>query len=311
MDKMKTTIRILEAIDHMSSREIMGASALQGKNHYWPLIKSRQTFLLALTGIAGYLSGRPFPFHWEQFACLLGSLLFSIGGCTSLNMVADQDIDQVMQRTRHRPLPAGEVRPEVASALGAGLIAVGLLCALALSWLYFTLALAGICLDVLVYTLWLKRRSAWSILWGGLAGGIPILAGRSLALGRMDAAGLLLGLSIVCWIPSHNLTLGMLHADEFRRAGVPIFPNVYGPPATFVAIAVSTVFTLGVVTSVFVRLGLPAWVQGLLGLAGAGLLGWAVCAWTRASRRAVLNLYKVSSVYLLVVMLLLAFQALS
>src|SRR5512140_1230544 len=143
----------------MSSREILGATALRLKENYWPLINSRQTFLLTLTGIAGYLCGHPFPMNWWQFASLVGSLLFTIGGCTSLNMVIDQDIDGRMERTRRRPLPSRQVTSGTAAVLGGGLIALGLLAALTLSKLYFALALVGVCLDVLVYTLWLKRRS--------------------------------------------------------------------------------------------------------------------------------------------------------
>ena len=293
----------------MSSREISGATVLPLKDRYWPLIKSRQTFLLTLTGVAGYLCGRPFPIDWLQFAYLAGSLLFTIGGCTSLNMVFDRDIDGIMERTHRRPLPAGQVGTGPASALGGGLIAAGLLFALGLSGLFFALALAGVCLDMLVYTLWLKRRSAWSILWGGLAGGLPILAGRSLALGRIDPAGLLLGLAIVCWIPSHNLTLGMLYSKDFLHAGVPVFLNVYGLSATHAAITFSGLLTWLAVTGAFARIGpsLPA--QIILGLSGLGLLGLAVYAWARSSRRIILVLYKYSSIYLLAVMLLLGFEA--
>lgn len=287
----------------------MGANALRLKENYWPLIKSRQTFLLTLTGMAGYLCGHPFPMNWWQFAGLVGSLLFTIGGCTSLNMVIDQDIDGRMERTRRRPLPSRQVTSGTASALGGGLIALGLLAALTLSKLYFVLALVGVCLDVLVYTLWLKRRSAWSILWGGLAGGIPILAGRSLVLGRIDLASVLLGLAIVCWIPSHNLTLGMLHSEEFREAGVPVFLNVYGLAATRRAIALSSLLTLVVMTVAFIYLGLSIRLQAILGLSGMGLLGLAVITWAESPRHIILVLYKYSSIYLLAITLLLAFEA--
>jgi protoheme IX farnesyltransferase len=196
------------------------------KDHYWPLIKSRQTFLLALTGVAGYLCERPVSMDWPRFASLVGSLLVTIGGCTVLNMVFDRDIDQKMARTRQRPLAAMQTHVGAAAALGSALIVLGLLWALSLSVLYFSLALAGAGLDVLVYTLWLKRRSAWSILWGGLSGGIPILASRALVVGRVDATGLLLAFAIVGWIPSHNLTLGMLYSEDYLNAGVPTFIRI-------------------------------------------------------------------------------------
>ena len=163
----------------MSRVDILVSGANQLKEQYWPLIKSRQTFLLALTGVAGYLCQRSASMDWTRFAGLVGSLLITIGGCTVLNMVFDRDIDQKMARTRQRPLAAMQVNVRKAAWLGIVLIILGLLWALMLSELYFTLALAGVGLDVLVYTVWLKRRSAWSILWGGLSGGIPILASRA------------------------------------------------------------------------------------------------------------------------------------
>jgi len=124
-----------------------------------------------------------------------GSLLVTISGCTVLNMVFDRDIDRKMERTRHRPLAAGQTSVRAATILGGTLIALGLLWALVLSTLFFVLILAGAFLDVLVYTLWLKRYSPWSIVWGGFSGGMPIMAGRALVVGRIDAAGLLLALA--------------------------------------------------------------------------------------------------------------------
>ena len=221
----------------MSRVDILVSNANQLKEHYWPLIKSRQTFLLALTGIAGYLCQRPVPMDWPRFAGVVGSLLITISGCTVLNMVFDRDIDQKMARTRQRPLAAMQVNVRKAAWLGSVLIILGLVWAMMLSELYFTLALAGVGLDVVVYTIWLKRRSAWSILWGGLSGGIPILASRALVISRIDATGLLLALAIVCWIPSHNLTLSMLYSEDYLNACIPTFLNVYGLAATRATVA--------------------------------------------------------------------------
>jgi len=293
----------------MGSREIIATSHLSIKDRYWPLIKSRQTFLLALTGVAGYLSGKPFPLDWPRGAIMLGSFLLTIGGCTSLNMVADRDIDFKMERTRGRPLPSGEVHPGAAAGLGLALIGLGLLGAWVLSRLFLTLALAGIVLDLGVYTLWLKRRSAWSILWGGLAGGIPILAGRSLAAGGIDTTGLLLGLAIVCWIPSHNLTLEMLHAEDFREAGVPAFPNVYGSKATRTVVVLSSLITLGLMAAAFLRLEPSRFVEASLAVSGVGLAGLVIHPRGWASPQAILVLYKYSSIFMLAAMLLLAWTA--
>ncbi|MGE5124399.1 MAG: protoheme IX farnesyltransferase, partial [Acidobacteriaceae bacterium] len=177
------------------------------KIDYWPLIKSSQTVMLTITGLAGFLCQPALPVDLFRFAGLAGSLVVTISGCTVLNMLFDRDIDRQMSRTRWRPLATGQVHPQAALWLGTALITLGFLWSAILSPLYFALILAGAGLNVLVYTLWLKRRSAWSILLGGIAGGMPILAGHTLAIGRLDTLGFLLALAVVMWIPSHNLTL--------------------------------------------------------------------------------------------------------
>ncbi len=295
----------------MGTRDLLATSTQRLKDNYWPLIKSRQTFLLTLTGAAGYLCGQPFPMDWLRFSALLASMLLTIGGCTSLNMVCDRDIDRKMERTRLRPLPSGQVNAGSAAGFGGALILAGLLIALSLSGLFFWLALAGIGVDLLVYTLWLKRRSAWSILWGGIAGGIPILAGRALVTGQIDATGLLLGLAILCWIPGHNLTLAMLHSEDYLQAGLPTFLNTYGLPVTRGVVAGSNLATLALIAAAFTRLAPSLPEQVFLGISGLGLIGVAICAWGWSSRRAVLVLYKTSSFYLLAAMVLLAATAFS
>jgi protoheme IX farnesyltransferase len=293
----------------MSGVDILVSSANQLKEHYWPLIKSRQTFLLALTGIAGYLSQRPVPMDWPRFAGLVGSLLITIGGCTVLNMVSDRDIDQKMARTRQRPLAAMQVNVQTAAWLGSVLIILGLAWALTLSVLYFALALAGVGLDVLVYTIWLKRRSAWSIFWGGLSGGIPILASRALVISRIDATGLLMALAIVCWIPSHNLTLSMLYSEDYLNASLPTFLNVYGLATTRATVVLSSLFSIILMMAAFIRLNLSLPLFSVFGVSSLGLVGMAVYIWASSSRRAVGALYKYSSFYMLAAMVLLLLAA--
>lgn len=286
----------------MSSR-VLSANRL--KDLFWPLIKSRQTFLLTLTGIAGYLCQRPVPMDWPRLAGLVGSMLFTIGGCTVLNMVFDRDIDCKMTRTNRRPMAAGQVNVGAASTLGGGLIALGLLWSLKLSWLYFILALAGVGLDVLVYTLWLKRRTAWSIFWGGLSGGIPILAGCSLVTGRLELGGLLLAFAIVCWIPSHNLTLSILYSDDYLNAGLPTFLNVYGLATALAVMALSSLLTVTLMAAAFGWLHLSLALLAISGTSGLGLVGLALYIWRRSARQTVRVLYKFSSFYMLAAMLLL------
>jgi protoheme IX farnesyltransferase len=279
------------------------------RDTYWPLIKSRQTALLTLTGIAGFLSQRPFPLNWSHFIGLIGSLFITISGCTVLNMVFDRDIDRKMARTNLRPLAANRMNVGFAAWLGSVLLAAGLIWAGLISIFYCFLVFAGALLDVLVYTLLLKRRSSWSIILGGLSGGMPFLAGSDLAAGRIPLAALLLAFAVVCWIPSHNLTLGMLYPDDYHQAGIPTFVNVYGADIARNAVAVSSFLTVLLVAFAFVLLRYSPWVLAVFGAGSFGQLGLAFYGLTVPPPGPARTLYKYSSVFMLAVMLLLSLAA--
>jgi protoheme IX farnesyltransferase len=135
---------------------------------------------------------------------------------------------------------------------------------------------------------------------------MPILAGRALVMGRVDAVGLILAFAIVCWIPSHNLTLSMLYSEDYLKAGIPTFLNVYGPAAARAAVALSTLFTVLLMATAFGWLSASTAVIAALCISGLGLVGLAFHAWWGASERAVRALNKYSSIYMLVSMLLLS-----
>jgi len=208
---------------------------------YWKLIKSLQTGLLLLTGLAGFMSSRCPLTTWHTLLGVSGSLFLAISGSTILNMVHDRDIDAMMERTAGRPLPAGLVPPAEAFLVGLAMTAAGIAWALYLDPLYCSIVLAGAALDVLLYTVWLKRRTPWAILWGGVSGGMPILAGRALAEGGIDLTGVLLTLAVLLWIPTHIMTFGIRYNPEYRRAGVPVFANTHGEDWTRVVIGLSTI----------------------------------------------------------------------
>jgi heme o synthase len=277
---------------------------------YWPLIKSRQTFLLTLTGIAGYLCQPPSSINWFRLFGLAGSLLVTISGCTVLNMLFDRDIDRKMVRTSQRPLASGQMNLRTISYLGMGLIIIGLLWSLVISRLFFVVILVGAGANVLVYTLWLKRRSAWSIFWGGIAGGMPILAGRVLAIGQIDTFGLFLALIIICWIPSHNLTLSTLYAADYLNAGMPTFLSVYGIAFTCFSITLSSLLTAIMMVAVCSWLILPPLIFIFLFIASITLVGLAIFAWVKPTQNLIRILYKYSSLYMLVSMLLLSLNRL-
>lgn len=276
---------------------------------YWTLTKSLQTGLLLVTGLAGYFSARC-PTHSTELALALsGSLFLAIAGSTVLNMVYDRDIDALMLRACRRPLPANRMSVREARALGSVLSLVGLGWSFALAPLYGALVCAGWFCDVVIYTLWLKRRTAWAILWGGIAGAMPILAGRALGTGQIDLVGILFALAILLWIPTHILTFSIKYAEQYRAAGVPVFPNQYGESFTRVTIALSTACATVAMSLAAWQIGLPASYFHLALWLGMGLFLVALISVFRRSPQLNFALYKFASLYMLGAMVLIMLGA--
>jgi protoheme IX farnesyltransferase len=271
---------------------------------YWPLIKSLQTGLLVATGLAGYMSARCPVFNLGTMLGLFISLVTAISGSTILNMWWDRDIDSKMIRTKKRPLASGAVDPNEALRVGLALSLFGVGLAVAMDALYGLIIFAGLFFDVVIYTIWLKRKTCWSIVWGGISGGMPILAGRALGMGGIDWVGVTLSLGILFWIPTHIMTFSMRYFDDYKVAGVPTFPSTYGFGDTRAAIAISSVCAA-------LSMGWAAWGIGMeigylriLLVLSIGLLTLALVSVFRPSERINFGLFKYASLYMLSSMLL-------
>jgi protoheme IX farnesyltransferase len=273
---------------------------------YWPLTKSLQTGLLLSTGLAGYMSARCPVLHWTDLLGLALSLFMAIAGSTILNMWYDRDIDSVMNRTHHRPLADGRVLPNEALRLGLVLAILGVGLAGLMDPLFGLIVLSGLFFDVVVYTLWLKRRTCWSIVWGGISGGMPILAGRMFGLGHVDGIGILLALAVLFWIPTHILTFSMRYHDDYTAAGIPTFPSTYGLVATRATIAICSVIAALSIGFAGVLIGVEWGFVRLLAVLSAGLLLLAVASTFHPSERVNLGLFKYASLYMLSAMILLS-----
>ena len=273
---------------------------------YGSLFKSLQTLLLTVTGVAGFMTTRCPISHWSIMVGLVFSLFAAIAGSTVLNMWYDRDIDQVMSRTHHRPLAQGTINPEKVLWLGIILSLLGVGIGWLLSPLYSFILLLGIAFDFLVYTLWLKRRTCWSIVWGGIAGGMPILAGRALGLGYIDPIGILLTLSVLFWIPTHILTFSIHYADDYAAANIPTFPSTYGTQFTRRTIALSTVIAAALISAAAILIQVSDGFLHLLGILSGILVMFTLYMLLKPTRSANFSLFKFASVYMLAAMLLLA-----
>ncbi len=270
---------------------------------YLPLIKSTQTSLLLLTGVAGYLSAHT-AVNWGHFWQMLPSLFLAIAGSTILNMWWDQDIDTKMKRTHKRPTSAGQVTRDEVLVLGIVVSVIGIGWALLVNWLYGIVVFAGLFFDLFVYSMWLKRRTCWSIIWGGISGAMPILAGRVLAVGQIDAIGILLACAVLFWIPTHTLTFSLKFAEDYNNAGVPTFPSTYGEAVTRFAIAFSSVIAALTMGWASVWIGVTAGVLRVIVVLSAGLFFLAVTTVFHPSDRVNFSLFKYASMYMMFAMLL-------
>jgi protoheme IX farnesyltransferase len=280
---------------------------VQFKTKYWPLLKSLQTTLLLVTGIAGYLSARPEDAGAGRLLSVAGSLFLAIGGSTVLNMWYDRDIDAIMKRTCTRPLAAQRISPNEALALGVTLSVLGVGWALWISPLYGAVIFAGLFFDVAIYTVWLKRRTAWSIVWGGISGGMPVLAGRVLATGEIDLVGIALTLAILFWIPTHILTFNMRYHEDYTAARIPTFASALGFRATRIIIAASSILAALAMGLASYWVGTSVGGLRLLAVLGTGLLILALSSAASASDRLNFSLFKYASLYMMGAMLLLVF----
>ena len=274
---------------------------------YTPLIKSLQTALLLITGLAGYMSARcPYTTRQTMVGLTL-SLFLTISGSTILNMWYDRDIDAKMARTKNRPLPAGKIDAKEVLRVGLIISILGVSLGVAMDALYGIIIFGGIFIDVVIYTIWLKRKTAWSIVWGGISGGMPIFASRALGVGTIDWIGILLMFAILFWIPTHILTFSMRYHKDYKAAGVPTFPSTYGFRFTRNIIAVSSILAALFIGGAAYGIGTDWGYLRLMAVLSGGLLLLALASIFKPSEQVNFGLFKYASLYMLSSMILLMF----
>jgi protoheme IX farnesyltransferase len=199
---------------------------------------------------------------------LLGIGLASAAGA-ALNHVVDQRIDAVMERTRNRPLPTGDLDAPHALAFAVGLASLAvLILATLVNPLTAVLTFFAFIGYAVIYTVYLKRRTPQNIVWGGLAGAAPPLLGWTAVTGEVHTNALLLVLLIFIWTPPHFWALAIRRRKEYARAGIPMLPVTHGVAFTKTQILLYTVLLLWVSLMPYL-----ANMAGLLYLAAAVALG--------------------------------------
>ena len=255
------------------------------------------SLLLVTEFLAMVIASRGWPGLGLSLAALSGGACAS-GGAAAINCWFDRDIDAVMGRTRHRPLPSGRLGPEGALAFGLGLSLIGfLLFLLLVNPLAAVLAAAGGAFYVLVYTFWLKRTTKSNIVIGGAAGAVPPLVGWAAVTHGVGPLGLALFALVFLWTPPHFWALSLIVRRDYAAVSVPMRPVVVGVRRTRTSILGYTLALVAFSCTLAVWLG--PWELAVALLLGAPFLTLSILVLGEASgMRWARQLFRFSMLYL-------------
>ncbi|WP_447727515.1 heme o synthase [Sphingomonas koreensis] len=205
------------------------------------LTKPRVMTLVVFTGLCGMLAA-PAPIHPVIGFTAILCIALGAGAAGALNQWYEADLDSKMKRTQGRPLPAGRMDRQSALHFGVGVAALSvILMGLAVNYVAAGILLLSILFYVLVYTVWLKRRTPQNIVIGGAAGAFPPLIGWAAATGDVALLPVLLFGLVFLWTPPHFWALALFVKTDYANAGVPMLPVVAGEKATRVQIGLYTI----------------------------------------------------------------------
>ncbi|MDP2726397.1 MAG: heme o synthase [Dehalococcoidia bacterium] len=275
---------------------------------YLQLCKLRVAALLVAVAVVTAVVSAPGPANAVTLVLLALSGGLACIGSALLNHYFDQDIDRLMERTKGRPLPSGRIaNPRRVLWTGLVVLAVGLGISTMLNPMTTAFVLAGALVYVVIYTLWLKRRSPTSTIVGGLSGAFAALAGWAATGSQPSPAPFLIALMVFLWTPPHFWSFALANRDDYKNAGVPMVPQTMAGGYILGSTALLVLASLAAHVS-----GAPfGWVY----LSVSAILG-AIFLYTEGrllvdtSSRAAWRGYKMSGVYLGSLLLALVFEGL-
>ena len=274
---------------------------------YLESLKLRVGTFIGMAAVLGYLATAPAGFRLSSLGLLFLVTVMAAGGAGALNHFLDRDLDALMPRTARRPLPSGRIRHGW-HVVALGLVLVLLAVGMALWRLNRLVALhvfLGAFTYVVIYTIWLKRRSWLNVVVGGLAGSFAVMAGGALARPELCLPPVIFAAVLFFWSPSHFWSLAIAYKNDYAGAMIPMLPAVKGEASTAFGILLNT---LGLLASSLLpwALGILGWVYAALGvgLGGGFLLARNLQLLSRPTdRRLALANFHASNVFLLLLFL--------
>ena len=276
------------------------ADARASWRDYLELCKPKVVLLMILTAVVGMFLATPGLVPWDVL--LFGNLGIALcaGSAAAINHVVDQRIDAVMARTRNRPIAQGRVGTGQAVVFAAvigllGMVILILLVNALTAWLTFA-SLIGY---AFIYTYFLKRATPQNIVIGGLAGAAPPLLGWTAVTNDIHGYGLLLVLIIFAWTPPHFWALAIHRREEYAKVDIPMLPVTHGNEYTALHILLYTLLMFASTILPFATgMSGPLYLLGAL-VMGAGFIYWAILLMIGKDRRAPMETFRYSIVYLM------------
>lgn len=266
---------------------------------YVALMKPKIISLLLITTVGAMMvAAGGMPPLTLLFWTIVGGTL-SAGGANALNHYFDRDIDDLMYRTKRRPVPVGWVKPRTAIIFGIVLTILAFIVFYTqVNPLSAALSLFGGLYYIVIYTLWLKRRTHYNVTIGGVAGAIPTLVGWAAVTGGLDPMAWALFAIVFLWTPPHTWALTLVVERDYARVDVPMLPVVVGPEETHRQIIIySWVFLAS--TLILFPLRLMGWLYFIPALLlGVKFMLDAYQVRKEGTRAAALSLYKYSLLHL-------------
>ena len=203
---------------------------------YFKLMKPRVMSLVVFTAFVGYYTAIPVQgYSINPVLACIGIFAIALGAGASgvLNQWYDRDIDEIMVRTKDRPIPLGKILPSEAFSFGiiSSIISI-MIIGLAINWLAASLLAFTIFFYAVVYTVWLKRNTVQNIVIGGAAGAFPPVIGQVCATGNVSFESVILFMIIFLWTPPHFWALAIIKKDDYEAAKIPMLPIVAGDKVT-------------------------------------------------------------------------------
>src|ERR1035437_440506 len=246
---------------------------------YVALMKLRVVELLLVTTLPALFMATYAQNHAHHFppfgvtvATLVGGTL-AAGASNALNMVVEVDSDRLMKRTEKRPLVSGEITKQQATAFSLVITILSLLIFLIFTTVLATvLTLLAIVFYVVGYTIWLKRRTSQNIVWGGIAGCMPVLIGWAAITNSLSLTAWFFFLLIFFWTPPHFWALAIKYKDDYTAAGIPMLPVVATMRSVQKQMWFHTLLMIGTSFAVLVSAHFPWWSYLVTALLAVGFV---------------------------------------